>query len=105
MDLLKNVFPAENFTLIAFILLLPAIGAFVNGVFGKRLGREGVRLMALSAIGGAFLGSVLTFLSLPHGGKGHAPKLFWNAWHWFSVTGRLRQEIPIDVAFSVDGMT
>jgi NADH-quinone oxidoreductase subunit L len=47
------------------VLLLPALGAFVNGVFGKRLGKEAVRLMALSAIGGAFLASVLTFLVLP----------------------------------------
>jgi NADH-quinone oxidoreductase subunit L len=96
------MFPAENFTLLAVVLGLPALGAFVNGVFGKRLGKEGVRLMALAAIGGAFIASLATFLSLPHGGE---EKLVWKAWHWFNVTGKFGQQIPIDVAFSVDGMT
>ena len=33
----------------AIVLLAPAIGAFVNGVFGKRLGKDAVRLTALAA--------------------------------------------------------
>lgn len=53
MEALKAQFPHGNFSLLAVVLLLPALGAFVNGVFGKRLGKKGVRLMALSAIGGA----------------------------------------------------
>ena len=57
MDALKSQFPASNFTLLALVLLLPALGAFVNGIFGKRLGKEAVRLMALAAIGGAFVAS------------------------------------------------
>jgi NADH-quinone oxidoreductase subunit L len=91
--------------LLAVVLLLPAIGAFVNGIFGKRLGKEAVRLMALTAIGGAFVASVVTFLSLPHGGHEEHAKLVWKAWHWFNVTGRIGQQIPIDVQFSVDGMS
>ena len=46
MDLLQNIFPADNFTLVAIILGLPAIGAFVNGVFGKRLGKKRMAAMA-----------------------------------------------------------
>ena len=53
-----------NFTLLAVILLLPALGAFVNGVFGKRLGKEAVRLMALAAIGGSFVASLIAFAML-----------------------------------------
>ena len=101
MEALHNQFPPKDFALIAIVLLLPAIGAFVNGVFGKRLGKDAVRLMALSAIGGAFLASVLTFVMLPHEGG----KLSWTAWRWMSVTGRMGQSIPIDVKFSVDAMT
>src|SRR3954470_23340899 len=110
MDLLKNVFPAENFTLIAFILLLPAVGAFVNGVFGKRLGKEVVRLMALVAMGGAFLGSLLAFAMLVSAGRvgeGHEHEAVhqfkWNAWHWLDVstTGGFGSA-PIDVSFVVD---
>ena len=103
MEALRAQFPASNFSLLAVVLALPLIGAFVNGVFGKRLGKEGVRLMALSAIGGAFLASVVTFLLVPSGGSNG--RLAWLAWRWFSVTGRMGQSIPIDIAFSVDGMT
>jgi NADH-quinone oxidoreductase subunit L len=103
-DALRAQFPASNFTLLAVVLALPLLGAFVNGVFGKRLGKEGVRLMALSAIGGAFFASLVTFLLLPTGG-GSSGKLAWTAWRWFSVHGRAGQSIPIDVAFSVDGMS
>ena len=46
MDALKTQFPAHDFTLLGLILLMPLVGAVVNGVFGKRLGREGVRAMA-----------------------------------------------------------
>ena len=106
MEALRTQFPAQNFTLLAVILALPMLGAFVNGIFGKRLGKEGVRLMALSAMGGAFLASVLTFLLLPHAHAAAAPeRLTWTAWRWFSVTGRMGQPIHLDVAFSVDAMT
>ena len=106
MEALRTQFPADNFTLLAVILALPLLGAFVNGVFGKRLGKEGVRLMALSVMGGAFFASVLTFLLLPAAHGDAAPeRLMWNAWRWFSVTGRLGQTIHLDVAFSVDAMT
>jgi NADH-quinone oxidoreductase subunit L len=97
---LASQFPRTDFALLALVLALPAIGAFVNGVFGKRLGKDAVRLMALTAIGGAFVAALLTFLMLPHAGR-----LSWTAWHWFNVTGRLQQAVPIDVTFSVDGMS
>jgi NADH-quinone oxidoreductase subunit L len=113
-EALKSQFPASNFTLLAMVLALPALGAFVNGVFGKRLGKKGVRFMALAAIGGSFLASLATFLvlvssteALSEGGghADHAVRLTWNAWRWFSLTGRAGQTIPVDVAFSVDAMS
>ncbi len=101
MEALHSQFPPKDFALIAAVLLLPAIGAFVNGVFGRRLGKEAVRLMALSAIGGAFLASLLAFLMLPHEGG----RLSWTAWRWMGVTGQLGQTIPVDVKFSIDAMS
>ncbi|XXY23486.1 NADH-quinone oxidoreductase subunit L [Sorangium sp. So ce216] len=101
MEALRTLFPASEFALLAVVLGLPALGAFVNGLFGKRLGKDAVRLMALAALGGAFLAAVTTFLLLPHEGG----KLTWTAWRWFSITGRMGQSIPIDVAFSVDGLS
>ncbi|AKT39900.1 NADH-quinone oxidoreductase subunit L [Chondromyces crocatus] len=100
MEALRTLFPESDFTLLAAILLLPALGALVNGLFGKRLGKEGVRLMALSALGGSFLASVLTYLLLPAEGK-----LSWNAWRWITVQGWHGQSIPIDVKFSVDALS
>ncbi len=88
MELLSNIFPPQNFTLVAVILGLPALGAFVNGVFGKRLGKDAVRLMALAAIGGAFLASLLPIPMLvgfgrqAHGDHGEAiHQLKFTAWH------------------------
>jgi NADH-quinone oxidoreductase subunit L len=112
-EALKTQFPATSFTLLAMVLALPALGAFVNGVFGKRLGKKAVRLMALTAIGGSFVASLGTFLALlgatadaagTHEAH-HAVRLSWTAWRWFSITGRVGQAIPLDVAFSVDAMS
>ena len=81
MDTIRNQFPQNDFAILAIVLLLPALGAFINGVFGKRLGKDGVRLMALAAIFGSFVASVVAFLSLPHGEEGEAaPRLVWKAW-------------------------
>lgn len=43
------------------IIALPLLGAFICGVFGKMLGRANVNLVACSAVGGAFVLSVLAF--------------------------------------------
>ena len=108
MEQLKQQFPANDFSLLAIVLVLPLLGALVNGLFGKRLGKEGVRMMALTAIGGSFLASVVTFFMVvaapvTHGGK--AVRFLWNVWRWFSVDGQVGQEVPIDVAFSVDALS
>ena len=119
MELLSNLFPPQNFTLVAAILGLPALGAFVNGVFGKRLGKDAVRLMALSAIGGSFLASLVAFAMLVgfgrqagHGEHGaHAAvdvvqELKFTAWHWFDVsTSGGFGSAPIEVAFVIDRLS
>ncbi len=43
-----SLFPANDYALIAVILGMPLLGAFVNGVWGKRLGDSAVQLMALT---------------------------------------------------------
>src|SRR3954470_9966436 len=113
MEILNNIFPATNFTLVAFILGLPALGAFINGVFGKRLGKDAVRLMALAAIGGAFVCSILAFFMLVS--AGHAPEgheheavnqFKFVAWHWLdlSTEGGFGSS-SLDVAFIVDHLS
>ena len=39
MNNLLSLFPANDFSLIGFILAMPLLGAFVNGLFGARLGK------------------------------------------------------------------
>jgi len=107
MNLLHSLFPnpETSFPLIAVILALPAIGAFVNGVFGKRLGPQAVKTMALAAVFGSFAASVAAFLLLVSHtssvGESHEHiKFVWNAWRWLSI-----ENTPIDVAFSIDALS
>ncbi|RLB65513.1 MAG: NADH-quinone oxidoreductase subunit L [Deltaproteobacteria bacterium] len=108
MSILRQQFPADDFALLALVLVLPLIGAFVNGVFGKRLGKEGVRLMALASVGGAFLLSLVVFAALagePVPAEGPGARLTWTAWEWFTVNGRSGSTVSLDVAFSVDALS
>src|SRR5271166_1687502 len=104
-----SVFPANDYALIAVILGLPLLGAFVNGVWGNRLGKQAVRLMALSAIGVSFVASVVAFIALAQhsGGEGSEPsKLTWTAWEWMHTTGgRDGAIVPINVRFSIDQLS
>jgi NADH-quinone oxidoreductase subunit L len=105
MNALFRAFPAQDFTLVVIILLLPALGAFVNGVFGKRLGKDAVRLMALAAIGGSFIASLISFAMLRHAANLKDPILQFKyvAWHWLDVsTANGFGSASIDVAFLVD---
>ncbi len=106
-----KVFPLNDFALLWGILLLPLIGAIVNGIFGKRLGRSAVTLMALTAIGVPFLASVVSYWVLLHAGGGHeqaheAAKLYVRGWDWMSLS--LAQDAGstvVEVAFSMDGLS
>jgi NADH-quinone oxidoreductase subunit L len=109
-----NVFSQSDFSLIAVILLMPLLGAFVNGVFGRRLGKSAVRLMALSAVGISFAAAVATFIALngavdaakaAHGGEAAPAKLAWHAWEWMQVSGLGTTRIPVDIKFSVDALS
>jgi NADH-quinone oxidoreductase subunit L len=116
MEALQTIFPANDFALLVLILGMPLLGAFVNGVFGKRLGREAVKLMALSALGISFLGALLAFFMLyeaQHGGEGPA-RFVWHGWDWVGLSrageasfihaGAGSNLAIIEVAFSLDAL-
>jgi NADH-quinone oxidoreductase subunit L len=123
MHAFEKIFPADNFALLALILAMPLIGAFVNGVFGKRLGKDAVRLMALSALGIAFLGSLLTFFMLhaaqvPEGADAEvveAARFVWHGWDWMGLSrageaslihsGGAPGLLSLEIAFSVDALS
>jgi NADH-quinone oxidoreductase subunit L len=103
MDTLFSIFPADHFSLVAVILGLPALGAFVNGVFGKRLGKEAVRLLSLACALGSFLASALAFVMLWTLGDGF---LTFPMWHWFDLgyAGGHRS-CPVDITFKIDRLS
>ena len=112
MEFLSQLFPAGDFTLLGVILGLPLIGALVNALFGKRLGNEAVTLLALSAVGVAFIAAVTSFALLVHlqGDSEHAVRFTWHAWDWMSLGGTGPgaadfRDIKLEVAFSLDGLS
>jgi NADH-quinone oxidoreductase subunit L len=111
MESLFALFPKDDSTLLAFIVLLPLIGAFVNGVFGKRLGREAVTLMGLAVIFGSFVLSVAAFFMLRELQSGEeavqAGRLAWKGWDWvsLSLSGAGGGETRISVGLSIDALS
>src|SRR5690606_4918785 len=105
---LQTIFPATDFKLLLVIVLLPLIGAIVNGVFGRRLGKEAVTLMALFAVGVSFLASVVAFAMLAGAQTdgGRAVRFVWRGWEWFEIAGRDGlSRLPIEMALSVDALS
>ncbi|APS00207.1 NADH-quinone oxidoreductase subunit L [Pajaroellobacter abortibovis] len=99
----------KQFELIGVILGMPLLGAFINGIWGKHLGKSAVRLMALSAIGMSFICSVFTFCILKSGIAHSAQdsreplKLAWTAWEWMHTDGTKRlTQLSIPIRFSID---
>src|SRR4051794_3313351 len=98
-----SLFPANDYALIAVILGMPLLGAFVNGVWGKRLGDSAVKLMTLTAIGVSFVAAVVAVSTLANTvddeNEGHV-KLVWNVWRWMHTTGGANgTDVPIDIKF------
>ncbi len=71
------------------IIALPLLGAFISGAMGKIIGRSNVHLVAVSAVAGSFLLSLLVFLRLndpsatspsPFGGIAYAVGADFGTW-------------------------
>jgi NADH-quinone oxidoreductase subunit L len=99
----------NDYALIAVILGMPLLGAFVNGVWGKRLGKPAVRMMTLSAVGISFIAALIAFIDLAQvvrqENDAHV-RLSWSAWEWMhTVGGREDAVVPIDMKFSIDQLS
>jgi NADH-quinone oxidoreductase subunit L len=106
---MESLFPSNDFSLLAIILGFPLLGAIVNGLWGRQLGKEAVRMMALVAIGVSFLASLVTFVALAHhieAEKGEHVKLAWTVWDWMHTNGgHGNTDVPIQIKFSVDALS
>src|SRR5260370_19688223 len=102
-----SLFSAKDYALIAVILGMPLLGAFVNGVWGKRLGKPAVKLMALAAVGVSFVAAVIAFIALAQVvSEDRDGKLSWNAWEWMHTTGGSDGgNVPIAFKFSIDQLS
>src|SRR5690349_14513882 len=107
MDALLSLFPKHDVTLLAFVVLLPLIGAAINGIFGKRLGREAVTLMGLAVIFGSFVLSVAAFLMLKEQESGEiAARLAWKGWDWLTLTNTAGGvPLVLSVGLSLDALS
>ncbi len=56
--------PAQAGHALWLIIALPLLGAFVSGVFGKIIGRQNTHLVAVGAVAGSFLLSLLVFWTI-----------------------------------------
>ncbi len=117
MSFLATLFPQDDFSLFGVILGMPLLGALVNGIWGKRLGKPAVRVMAIATVTISFVCAVVAFLSLNHwvDASGHTEKgkiihdhvrVTWTLWQWMHTTGgRAGGNIPIDLRFSLDALS
>jgi NADH-quinone oxidoreductase subunit L len=105
LEKLRHTFPAEDASLLLGILLFPLIGALVNGLFGKRVGKQGVTLMAVFAIAAAFVGSLAgTWLVATQPGKG-VPSLSYEAYGWLVLPLRPEGALELKVSFWMDPLS
>lgn len=115
MERFFELYPATHFSLIGLILGLPLLGAFVNGVFGKRIGREGSRTMGLLVMAVAFLFALIAFGALQHHAQelqdatGHLsqnPRLSWSAWKWMNLSLKEGQGMTtLNISFAIDPLS
>lgn len=80
-----------------WIVLMPLLGAAINGLLGKRLGRANVQLVALGAVFASFVISAIALYQVSYGGTQKITQLWW---HWFTLGG-----IPVEMAFSIDRLS
>jgi NADH-quinone oxidoreductase subunit L len=81
--------PAQAGQLLWLIIALPLIGAFICGVFGKVIGRANTHLIAVGAVFGSFLLSLIVFWTIndfhamaqtPFGGLNYAVGADYGTW-------------------------
>lgn len=87
------------FRYIIFIPLFPALGAFINGIFGHRFTKNAVHAVAITAIGLSFIFSLYAFielLSLPP-----QSRVIQETVYTWITTGNF----SVDVAFLLDPLS
>jgi len=89
-----------------WMVLLPLLGAALNGLWGRRASRATVQTVAVGSAAGAFALAAAAFcylVSQRHLG-GQNAVLDWTVYRWFSLTVR-GVSVPVDVRFVMDSLS
>ncbi len=88
----------DSTSILLWIPLLPLFGAFINGLFGRRLSKNAVSFIGCAVVGVAFLLAVAASLQvMAHHGE---IRLVQTVYSWIAVGG-----ISIDVMFLLDALS
>ncbi|MCA9564152.1 MAG: NADH-quinone oxidoreductase subunit L, partial [Myxococcales bacterium] len=92
---------SNNYWLLALIPLMPALGATINGIFGRKLPHKLSHTIAVGAIAASFVVSLIAFGTLRSNVDGHEyNELYYKVYQWFSVAG-----LNVDIAFMFDNLS
>jgi NADH-quinone oxidoreductase subunit L len=88
------------------IVLFPLLGAIVNGLFGRKAGRETVQTVAVASVAMSFVLAVLSFKNLIglRATEGDDALISYHVYEWFSLT-YLDRPISIPVRFVFDALS
>ena len=84
--------------LLPLIVLLPLIGAFINGFFGRHISKRAVSLVGIGAVVGSFALSVVEVVRLA--GLPAEDFLYADLWRWFSSG-----ELTVELSFLLDHLS
>jgi NADH-quinone oxidoreductase subunit L len=80
-----------------WIVLFPLIGAAVNGLLGKRLGRANVQIVACGMIFASFVISAIALYAVSFGGVSSITQLWWK---WFDIGS-----VPVEMSLTIDRLS
>ncbi len=96
----------QDQTLLLWIILLPLVGAVVNGLFGRRLSKRVVGAIGVGTVAVSFALALLCFIKL-FGLRGdhENPMLVFHFYEWFSLTLPGGHDVPVNVRFMMDSLS
>jgi len=110
----------DQYSVLGLIVLLPLIGAVINGLFGSKIGRQGVYIVGVATVATSFLFSLLAFIALvkaghanPSGGEGEAAqqaehaatRISYVAWDWFRAPVGSATAVQIKFRYVLDALS
>lgn len=87
-----------------WIVLLPLLGAAINGIAGKSASKQAVSAVAVGSVFVAFLLSLVGFGFLLNAGEEGPQRIVYDVYEWFSIDVR-GIDVPVRVRFVMDHLS